>query len=225
MEKNKFTLIELLVVVAIIGVLASLLMPSLSKAREKARRAVCKAQLNQCGKIMFMYGDDNSHVLYDINSGYFTQTHGTDGRRIWDAYAPYSDAIFQAWGCPMFSQRPVITSDHTNHPHIAGVDMNYGGQIFSDTKMINQSDETVLTQDLVYKWSGNWRSNHSAASMWNVYQEVAGYENSPGYVFTKEAIPYGANITYGDGHTKWVPLAGMSQIGATGGIYLWSTVP
>ena len=225
MNQKKFTLIELLVVVAIIGVLASLLMPSLSKARVSAKRAVCKAQLNQCGKIMYMYGQDNSFTLYDIKPGVFTQTRGEDNRRIWQAYQPYSEAIYKAWGCPMFDERPVSTSEHTNHPHIAGVNLNYGGSIFSDTKMVNQNSETVLTQDLVYKWGGNWRSNHSEASMWNVHESVAGYENSPGYVFTKEAIPYGANISYGDGHTDFVRLSGMSQIGSTGNLYLWSTVP
>ena len=222
---KRFTLMELLVVVAIIGILASLLMPSLSKARVSAKRAVCKAQLNQSGKIMYMYGQDNSFTLYDIKSGVFTFTQGTDGRRIWDAYQPYSEAIYQAWGCPMFNERPVNTSDHTNHPHIAGVDISYGGENFSDTKMSNQSDKTVLTQDLLYKWSGEWRSNHSESGPWNVYEDVAGYENSPGYVFTKEAVPYGANISYGDGHTKFVRLSGLSQIGATGGLFLWSTVP
>ena len=222
--KKKFTLIELLVVIAIIGILASLLMPSLYKAKNSARRAVCKSQLNQCGKIMFMYAEDNSHTLYDID-GIFSQTRGTDGRKIWDAYQPYSEAIYKAWGCPMFDQRPDNTSQHTNHPHIAGVDMDYAGEPFSDIKMVNQNDKTVLTQDIIYKWSGDWRSNHSEASMWNVYEEVAGYQNSPGYVFTKEAIPFGANISYGDGHTEWVPLGGLSQIGANGGIYLWSTVP
>ncbi|MCM8526274.1 MAG: type II secretion system GspH family protein, partial [Lentisphaeraceae bacterium] len=134
--KKKFTLIELLVVIAIIGILASLLMPSLYKAKNSARRAVCKSQLNQCGKIMFMYAEDNSHTLYDID-GIFSQTRGTDGRKIWDAYQPYSEAIYKAWGCPMFDQRPDNTSQHTNHPHIAGVDMDYAGEPFSDIKMVN----------------------------------------------------------------------------------------
>ena len=57
--KQKFTLIELLVVVAIIGILASMLLPSLSSAREKSKSAVCKSNLKQIGQFASMASDDN----------------------------------------------------------------------------------------------------------------------------------------------------------------------
>ena len=61
--KRKFTLLELLVVIAIIGILASMLLPSLQNAREKTKRAVCKSNLKQIGTAMTMYGDDSDGLL------------------------------------------------------------------------------------------------------------------------------------------------------------------
>jgi len=58
-----FTLIEVLVVVAIIGILASLLMPVLSKARDKAKAVVCKNQLKQINIAVHMRTDDSDNVL------------------------------------------------------------------------------------------------------------------------------------------------------------------
>lgn len=55
MRKNKFTLIELLVVVAIIGILVSILLPSLQKARLEAKKVVCKNQLAQVGVATMNY--------------------------------------------------------------------------------------------------------------------------------------------------------------------------
>ena len=65
--KKKFTLIELLVVVAIIGILASLLLPVLGKARERSREAVCISNLKQQGTAMFMYQDDNEGEFVERN--------------------------------------------------------------------------------------------------------------------------------------------------------------
>ena len=55
----KFTLIELLVVIAIIGILSSILMPSLAKARSKSRSVVCKNNLKQIGLANFLYMDNS----------------------------------------------------------------------------------------------------------------------------------------------------------------------
>lgn len=66
MEKRFFTLIELLVVVAIIGILASILMPSLGKAREKAKTAVCVSNISQINKALQMYmSSSNDRMPYD----------------------------------------------------------------------------------------------------------------------------------------------------------------
>ena len=60
---RSFTLIELLVVIAIIAILASMLLPALSKAREKARSIACVNKLKSLGTIELMYANDNNDYI------------------------------------------------------------------------------------------------------------------------------------------------------------------
>ncbi len=67
-QRKGFTLIELLVVIAIIGLLVSILLPSLGRARELARRAVCAANLNGMGKAVAMWHAENNDKWMDLYS-------------------------------------------------------------------------------------------------------------------------------------------------------------
>ena len=60
-QRRAFTLIELLVVVAIIALLIAILLPSLGRAREQAKTALCASNLRQIGQIVNLFATENDN--------------------------------------------------------------------------------------------------------------------------------------------------------------------
>jgi prepilin-type N-terminal cleavage/methylation domain-containing protein len=85
MRQNKFTLIELLVVISIIGILMTILLPSLSRARAAAKTAVCMSSQKQLGIAFMSYTSSNNGQLPSPLSSSYTWDDllaSYDGRNI-----------------------------------------------------------------------------------------------------------------------------------------------
>ena len=90
-KSSRFTLIELLVVIAIIAILAAILMPALSQARERAKSSQCINNLKQCGVAIQSYTDNEKEMLIYYNYVQWTMLLNRD------AFVDYSSTLSNTW--------------------------------------------------------------------------------------------------------------------------------
>lgn len=187
---KRFTLIELLVVVAIIGILMSILLPSLLKAREMGKRAVCASNLHQQHLSFTVFANDNNgNYPGHLDPGRWPigWFKANEGHR-----ALYENGLLdgKVFFCPSSKKTNWISYEASwpaaNGDRYAGYAFwaNYWRASSIDDKIASNSSsdsDTMLLSDKIFINSGDPSfSNHTS---------TGGLD--------------GGNITFNDGHTKW----------------------
>ena len=230
-EKRGFTLIELLVVIAIIAILAAILFPVFSRARENARKAACLSNLKQIGQAFLMYAQDWDEVLpvwtpmcwtgNDLTKSgngpwYVTLLPYLKNKQIFTCPSAQHCGVCLGGGCGACSAQGWTTTIHYGYNEF----MSHGGapccKQSSKLTTWRYPGETFLVGDatmaLVWTWQSDgvisrvaWADIRAPGiGYWcGCEWEHPGYP-SPAQIEKGTRHSGGSNIVFLDGHAKWL---------------------
>jgi len=201
-ESSAFTLIELLVVIAIIAILAAILFPVFAQAREKARGAACLSNNKQISAAVMMYAQDYDETYPKAAAPYYCVNYPTTTRNYcsWQGQIlPYVKSI-DIFKCPSGTyEATYVAKDGKTYADIYNghyaVNQVFGYTTFNAVTIASLERPADIVFSIDADASGG---NFTTRPFWWTYLRPAGYYQPA------DRHNGGNNISFADGHAKWL---------------------